>query len=178
MKNYLLAGMACIIAAMAMGIDPVLRFVNETSNRGTLKGVENCIEYEQSELISEESVKALCVQKFHRPLYLQELATGKAGLRAEGDAVSLEGKLENKTPNHVTTWVKLLIFIIDDEGKEKEVFAETSIWIDPTSEAEFKLEFPDLAPKEFENLAHCEEENSAPMSCFGWSIAEIMGLAI
>ncbi len=177
MKNYLIAGLVCIIVMLIIGIEPVMRFANEAINRGTLRGVERCIAYEQSALLSKEAVKSLCVHAFQRQLYLPELASGKAGPRTLQGLVRWEGRLENKTPDHVTTWVKVAIIIFDDEGKEQESFAETSIWIDPTSDAELELEFPDLKPDQFDDLEFCGDD-SAPKKCFGWSIAAVKGLKI
>lgn len=177
LKNYLIAGLGCLIAMLIIGVEPVIRFTNEAINRGTLRGVERCMDYEQSAPLSKEAVKTFCAQSFQIQMYLPELASGKAGPRVEQDSVRWEGRLENKTADHVATWVKIVVVIFDKDGKEQESYAETPIWIDPTGEAEFTLEYPDLKPDQFDDLEFCGDNNT-PKKCFAWSIAEVKGLKI
>lgn len=178
MKNYLIGGLICLVAALTIGIEPVQRFMNEAVNRGTLRGVEKCMDYSKSELLSQEAVKASCVQSFHRRPNLPGLATGQAGPRIDNEVVGWAGRLENKTSDHVTTWIEIVVILFDKEGKEKEFFAETPIWINPLGEAEFRVEFPDLEPKRLDELKFCDRDDEAPMDCMDWGVADVMGLAI
>jgi hypothetical protein len=73
--------------------------------QGTLRGVEACMEYSRSELLSEDAVKASCVVNFQKYIYNGDHATGRAGPRIDEQTVSWGGILENKTPDHVTTWI-------------------------------------------------------------------------
>jgi len=168
----------CLVAALTIGIEPVQRFMNEATNRGTLRGVEKCMDYSKSELLSQEAVKASCVQSFHKRLYLPDLATGQAGPRIDKEVVGWAGRLENKTSDHVTTWIRIVVIVFDDEGKEKQVFAETPIWIDPLGDAEFRVDLPDLQPKQFDALQFCDHDDEKPKACMAWDVADVMGLAI
>ena len=105
----MIVGLICLVAALAFGVGPVQRVTNEATNHGTLRGVERCMEYSKSELLSQEAVKATCVQSFHKRLYVPDLATGQAGPRLDQERVNWGGILENKTPDHVTTWIRLAV---------------------------------------------------------------------
>ncbi len=178
MKNYLIAALACLVAALAFGIEPVQRMVNEAANRGSLRGVEKCMDYAKSELLSQDAVKASCVKVFHTQLYLPDLATGKAGPRVEQGVVGWEGVLENKTADHVTTWIQIGVSIYDKDGKKQEVFGETSVWIDPMGEAKFQVELPDLKPEQVESIEFCGLDEQAPKGCMAWGLSDLKGLAI
>jgi hypothetical protein len=177
-KNYLIAGLACLVVALVVGFEPVQRVINEASNKGTLKGVESCMSYSDSELLSKEAIKATCVSAFQKRLYHDEYATGRAGPNTRKGVVGWGGVLENETSDHVTTWVRISVSIFDDKGVEKEYFAETSIWIDPLGESEFEIQLPDLEPEQFESIEFCERESSAPSACMAWGVTDVMGLSI
>lgn len=178
LKNYLIAGLIGVVAALTIGVEPVQRFMNEAANSGNLRGVEKCMQYSKSELLSEDAVKASCVKAFQERLYLADLASGKAGPRIDQGTVGWEGILENKTADHVTTWIQIGVSIYDKDGKEQEVFAETPIWIDPMGEAKFVVEFPNLKPEQLDAIDWCGLEDQAPKACFSWGVTDLMGLAI
>ncbi|WP_247742470.1 MULTISPECIES: hypothetical protein [unclassified Ruegeria] len=134
--------------------------------------------YSESELLSSEAIKATCVSAFQKRLFRGEYATGLAGPNITKGTVAWGGVLENKTPDHVTTWVQISVSIFDGEGVEKEHSAETSIWIDPLGEAEFEVELPDLEPAQFESIEFCERDNSEPSECMAWGVIDVMGLSI
>jgi hypothetical protein len=79
LKNYLIGGLVFLVAALAFGLEPVQRMLNELANRGTLRGVERCMDYSESALLSLEAVKAACVQTFHERLYLADSQLAKLG---------------------------------------------------------------------------------------------------
>ena len=178
MKNYLIGGLICLVAALAFGIKPVQRVMNEAANQGTLRGVETCMNYSKSELLSQDAVKATCVQSFHNRLYIPDLAIGQAGPRIDQGKVGWGGTLANKTPSHVTTWIQISVTIYDADGTKQEVFAETPIWIAPLGEAEFRVELPELEGKQFDDIKFCDHDNTAPKTCIGWGVTDVMGLAI
>lgn len=141
MKTYLIGALICLVAALTYGVEPVQRIVNEAANRGTLRGVEKCMEYSKSELLSQDAVKASCVKVFHTRLYLPDLATGKAGPLVEEGMAGWEGILENKTADHVTTWIQVRVDIYDKDGKKRrhsarQLFGSTQ-WV----RRSFKLKF-------------------------------------
>jgi len=177
-KNYIIGGLLCLVAALIIGIKPVQRAINEAMNQGTLKGAETCMSYSDSELLSKDVVKATCVRAFHKRLYHNDHATGRAGPHLDGRNVSWGGVLENKTPNHVTTWIEISVSVFDDEGKEQEFTAATSIWIDPLNEAEFRVELPDLESKQLKDLEFCEHDDATPTACMAWGVTNAMGLSL
>jgi len=87
-KNYLIGGLICLVAALVFGFKPVQRVINEATNRGTVRGVETCMDYLKSELLSRDTVKTTCVQAFHNPLYIPELVMGQAGPRMDQGKVN------------------------------------------------------------------------------------------
>jgi len=178
LKNYLIIGLLVLIAALVIGIEPVQRVVNEATQKGTLKGIESCMNYSSSDLLSEHAIRATCVRTFQKRLYQNDHATGRAGPRMNQRTVGWGGTLENKTPDHVTTWVKISVSIFDEEGKEKEYSAETPIWIDPLDEAEFSVDLPDVKHEQFESFEFCDHDNPAPKACVTWGVMEIMGVTI
>ncbi|WP_170377288.1 hypothetical protein [Ruegeria atlantica] len=178
MKNYIIVGLACLVAVLVIGVKPVQRAINEAINQGTLKGVETCMSYSDSELLSTEVIKATCVTTFHKRLYHNDHATGRAGPRLKQQTVSWGGVLKNKTPDHVTTWIQISVSIFDEKGEEQEYSAETPIWIDPLNEAEFQVELSDLESGQFENLDFCDHEDSAPAACMTWGVTDVMGLSL
>ena len=178
MKNYLIVALACLVAALAFGIKPVQEVVNKTVNGGTLKGAETCMDYSASQLLSADAVKAMCIQAFQKPLFSNDHATGQAGPRVNQQTVGWGGVLENKTSDHVTTWVRISVIFFDKDGAEQEIFAETPIWIDPLGEAEFKVELPELKPEKLNNIEFCDHDDEAPKACMTWGIVEVMGLAV
>ncbi|MCE8417413.1 hypothetical protein LZ190_01590 [Rhodovulum sulfidophilum] len=178
MKNYLIVGLLIIIAALVIGIEPVQRVINEATRKGTLSGIENCMSYSSSDLLSERAVRATCVRTFQKHLYHNDYATGRAGPRINQQTVGWGGTLENKTADHVTTWVKISVGIFDVEGNEQEHFAETPIWIDPLDEAEFRVDLPDVKHEQFESFEFCDYNDPAPKACVTWGVIEIMGVTI
>lgn len=178
MKNYLIFGLLVLVAALAIGIEPVQRTINEAMRKGTLKGVESCMNYSNSELLSEEAIRATCVSTFQKRLYRNEHATGRAGPRMDQGSLGWGGTLENKTPDHVTTWVKISVIIFDEAGKENEHFTDTPIWIDPLGKAEFSVALPDVEAEQFENFKFCDLDDAEPKACFTWGVAEVMGVTV
>ncbi|EET49649.1 hypothetical protein [Thalassobium sp. R2A62] len=178
MKNFIIGGLLCLLAALFFGVEPLQRFVNETTSKGTLRGVETCLSYSSSELLSTEVVRSTCTLAFQKPLYGNDNATGKAGPRIDQQLVSWGGLLENKTDDHVTTWIRLSVGIFDTEGNEQTFSVETPIWIEPLAQTEFKVELPDVNAEQFDNLEFCELEDVARKSCMSWGITEIMGLSL
>ncbi|WP_170381904.1 hypothetical protein [Ruegeria atlantica] len=177
-KNYIIGGLVCLVLAMVVGVKPVQRAINEAFNLGTLRGVETCMSYSDSELLSNDAIKATCVTTFQKHLFHNDHATGRAGPRLDERIVSWGGVLQNKTPDHVTTWIQISVSIYDKEGKEQEVSAETAIWIDPLNEADFRVELPDLESEQLENLGFCEHEDTKPAECMAWGVTDVMGLAL
>ncbi len=177
-KNYLIGGLLCLVAALAFGIEPVQRVINEATNRGTLRGVERCLDYSKSELLSQDAVRATCVQSFHTRLYLPDLATGRAGPEIDQGRMGWGGMLENKTSDHVTTWVRVAVSIFDADGKKNEVFAEIPTWIDPMGEAKFWVELPDVEREQFNGIEFCNDDDKAPKACMAWGVTDLMGLTI
>ena len=178
MNKYLIAGLAIVIVAMAIGIEPLTKFKNEITNYGSLTGVETCMSYSSSELLSAEVIKATCVASFQKTLYENDHATGKAGPRAQQQSVYWGGTLANKTADHVTTWVRISVFVYDAEGDEEEHLAETEIWIEPRGEAEFRVELPEIGLEEIDGIVFCEREDIVPVSCMTWGVTDIKGLTI
>jgi hypothetical protein len=177
-KNYLIGGLVCLVLALAVGVKPLKRAVNEALNHGRLTGVENCISYSSSELLSPEAVTATCVRAFQKRIYGNDLATGRAGPKVDQRIVGWGGVLENKTPNHVTTWIQLTVSIFDAEGTEQEFSAETPLWIDPLGKAEFRVELPDLTREQLENIKFCERDDETRTACMTWGVTDIKGLSI
>lgn len=177
-KNYLIGGMICLIAALVFGVEPVQKAINEAIHKGALKGAETCMEYSGSTLLSEEAVKAKCVSAFQKRLYQSDHATGRAGPPTGQSSVGWGGVLENRTPDHVTTWIRISVSIFDKEGAEREVFAETPIWIDPLGESEFKVDLPDLKSEQFKNIEFCENDDLTPKACMTWGVVGVKGLTI
>lgn len=178
MKNYLIVGLMCLLAALVFGVAPIQRVVNEAIHKGTLRGVENCMKYSSSKLLSEEAVKAMCVEAIQKSLYHNDHATGRAGPMLNQRTVGWGGTLKNKTPDHVTTWVKISVSIYDADGTEQEHFAETQIWIDPLDDAEFKVQMPDLKHEELEDTEFCEHNESTPKDCMTWGVVDVMGVSV
>ncbi|MFX0544770.1 hypothetical protein ACEWPL_004415 [Roseovarius sp. S1116L3] len=177
-KNYLIGGLACLVAALVFGITPVQRVMNEMVNKGTLRGVENCLSYSKSELLSAEAVKSTCVRNFQKRLYNNDHATGLAGPQWDERTVSWAGDLENKTSHHVTTWIRVSVGLYDADGNKNEFLADTPIWIDPLDEAEFRVELGELKPEQIENIEFCELDDLAPTACMTWGVTDVMGLSI
>lgn len=178
MKNYLIFGLLVLVVALVIGIEPVQRVINEATQKGTLKGIESCMNYSSSDLLSEHAIKATCVRTFQKRLYQNAHATGNAGPQINQRSVGWGGTLENKTPDHVTTWVTISVSIFNEEGKEKEYSAETPVWIDPLGKAEFSVDLPDVKHEQFESFEFCDYDDPAPKACVTWGISEIMGVTI
>lgn len=178
LKNYLIAGLLIVISVMAIGVEPVERVINEATRKGTLKGIESCMNYSSSDLLSEQAIKATCVRTFQKNLYHDDHATGRGGPRVDQQNVSWEGILENKTPDHVTTWVKISVGIFDEEGKEEEYFAMTPIWINPLDQADFSVDLTGVKREQFEGFEFCNHDDPEPKACFTWGVREIMGVTI
>lgn len=178
MKNYLIGGLLCLLAAMVIGFEPLQRALNETTKQGTLRGAEVCMKYSNGGLLSEDAVKATCVATFQRSLFNGELATGRAGPRFNERTVDWGGTLENKTPDHVTTWIRIAVSIYDADGIEEKFFAETSVWIDPLNEADFIAELLEVEPEQLIDIGFCDHEDSDPTACLIWAVTDIMGLRI
>lgn len=177
-KNLLIVLLGCLVLGLATGFEPIKRTVNEALYRGSLKGVENCIGYTRSELVSEQATRDGCTTRFQKPLYDSNLAMGTAGPRTDDASVKWVGTLENRTPDRVTTWIEIAVKIFDSEGNEDEYTGQTQIWIDPQNEAEFLVEMPDLNPKALDELEFCDDETTSPKACMAWGIVGLMGLTI
>lgn len=178
MKNYLIFGLLVLVAALVIGIEPVQRTINEATRKGTLKGIESCMDYSNSELLSEDAIRKTCVSTFQKRLFRQNHATGRAGPRMIEGSLGWGGTLENKTPDDVTTWIKISVSIFDEEGKENEHFTDTQIWIDPLGEVEFSVDLPDVEHGDFENFEFCDRDDPEPKACVTWGVTEVMGVTV
>lgn len=178
MKNVLIAGLACLVAAFAFGVEPLLRVTNEAMNRGTLRGVEKCVGYSASELLSDDAIKATCTRKFEKRLFHRDHANGRAGPRFDRDVVFWEGVMENDTSDHLTTWVRISVGVLDEEGKEQVFRVEAPIWIDPLGEQKFSVEVPDLKRGVLEDLEFCDRKDDEPKSCMLWDVVAVKGLSL
>ena len=178
MKNYLIIGLICLVAFFIIGIEPLQRGINEATNKGSLRGVENCMVYSKSDLLSESAVKATCVSTFQKNLYNSDLATGRAGPLGDFQGISWGGNLHNKTSDHVTTWIRVSVSAYDADGVKEDFQAETPIWIDPMSSTDFSVELPGLTQGQLENLEFCDRDDVQLKACMTWTITQIMGLAI
>lgn len=178
LKNYLIGGLICLLAALFFGVEPVEKVITEAIYKGALKGVEACMDYSGSALLSDEAVKKKCVRDFQKRLYQSDHATGRAGPLINQRSVGWGGTLENKTPDHVTTWIEISVRIFDTEGTEQEYLARTTIWIDPLDEAEFRVDLPDLESEQVEGIEFCEHDDLKPKACMTWGVVRVMGLTI
>ena len=177
-KNYFIGFLVCIVVALLIGVDPVRKIANEAMNQGTVRGVDTCMSYSNSAALSKEAVRAMCVRTFQKRLYHGDYATGRAGPRGDLRTVSWSGTLQNKISDHVTTWIRISVTLYDADGVRQEFSAETPIWIEPLSEAEFKVEVPNLEPKQIRNIGFCDLDDLAPITCMDWGVTDIMGLSI
>lgn len=177
-KNYLIGGLVCLLVALVYGVEPVQRVINEATHKGTLKGIETCMEYSSSRLLSEAAIKETCIRAFQKRLYHKDHATGRAGPRLNQRIISWGGILENKTSDHVTTWIRVSVSIFDAEGTEQEHFAETPIWIDPLDEAEFIVDLPDFEHKQFKDIEFCDHDELEPKACMNWGVVAVRGVEI
>ncbi|PZX42071.1 hypothetical protein LY56_02364 [Roseinatronobacter thiooxidans] len=178
MKNYFIGFLVCIVVALMIGVDPVKKIANEAMNQGTVRGVDTCMSYSNSAALSKEAVRAMCVRTFQKRLYHGDYATRRAGPRGELRTVSWSGTLQNKISDHVTTWIRISVTLYDADGVRQEYSAETPIWIEPLSEAEFKVEVPNLEPEQIRNIKFCYLDDLAPTTCMAWDVIDIMGLSL
>lgn len=178
MEKYLIGGLSCLVVALVVGVEPVQRTINEATRMGTLRGAEICIDYSGSDILSGDAVKTMCVDAFQMPLFHSDFASGRAGPRVEYDEVKWEGVLQNKTADHVTTWIEITVGFFDSDGKEERFKAETPIWIDPMDEAEFIVELPKLDPERLDDITFCKNSDHSPKSCMSWGITAMKGLSI
>jgi len=170
--------LACVggAAYLLYDLQSVKQTANEALRAGTLKGVETCVAYSKSDLVSAETTRNVCIESFQKVLYNSDLATGRAGPRVASGSVSLGGSLENKTPDFVTTWVKVSFALYDSSGKEKEFLADTYIWIEPRSSADFSVELPELKPDDVQSVEFCDHDDDTPKSCMSWGIVKMKGI--
>ncbi len=178
MKKLAILAAVCAAAYLIIDFPKVQQTANEALRDGTLKGVEACVEYSKSELVSAETTRNACSARFQNPLYNNDFATGRAGPAFEAGAVLLKGSLENKETSHVTTWVALSFSIFDAEGKESEFPADIFIWIEPRSSTEFSVALPDLEPEKVRDLKFCDLDDENRKSCMSWGMKGIQGIEI
>ena len=178
MKNYVIAALVVLVVLLAVGFAPIERATNEVLRHGSLTGVENCIEYSKSDLLSGDAVKAACVRAFEKPLYSSESATGRAGPSFFQGIVRWTGNLENKTSDHVTTWVAISVSVYGEDGSEREFSADTSIWIDPLRSADFSVTLRALELSILDDIEFCELTDDEPKSCMSWGVTDVRGLEV
>ena len=178
LKNYLIVALLCAVAVLAFGLEPIARSVNEALRHGTLTGAEKCMSYSSGQLLSEDAAQTTCVSTFQTRLYHNDHATGRAGPRLNGATVAWGGTLENKSSDHVTTWIRISVSIFDDEGEKQEVSAETKIWIDPLDKADFQVDLLSLEAETLQNFEFCDLDDEEPKSCMGWGVTDVMGLRL
>ena len=160
------------------GVTPIKRTVNEFANMGVLEGVERCLEYSSSELVSPETVRDLCTQKFRKPIYDGDAATGRAGPREIGGTVYLVGTINNKLPNFITTWVQFEFSIYDDIGSERAIRTASVFWIEPLSSSDFQVELPDIKSADFAGFEFCPHDESEKKRCIAWGTPRIEGIKL
>ncbi|PHO03021.1 hypothetical protein CSC82_13940 [Rhodobacteraceae bacterium 4F10] len=178
MKTLAVLAALCAAAYLIFDFTKVQQTANEVLRDGTLQGVEACVDYTESDLITTETTRNACSARFQKRLSSGDFATGRAGPSLKGDRVLLEGSLENKKTSHVTTWVALRFYTFDADGKESTFSTDTSLWIEPRSTTEFSVVLPDLEPKKIRDLEFCHHEDEKPKSCMSWGVIEIQGIKI
>lgn len=177
MKNYIIGGLVVLVAALVFGVTPIQRAANETLFSGTLKGAEWCMSYSNSELLSREAVKGRCAAAFQKRLFAGD-ASGRAGPRLKKKYVGWGGELKNKTTDSITTSVSVGLALFDADGKETKFFAETPIWIEPLSKADFHVDFPTLNADQIKEFEFCDRDAPKRQSCFDWWVHDIFGLTL
>lgn len=180
MKNFVILLTVGTAAYLLSTLLPVKIALNESLNGGTLKGVENCVTFSASELVSPETTQNACVAKFQKQLFDGDLVNGRAGPRFKDGKVFLGGNLQNDTTGHVTTWVRAYLGVYDEKGNKKEFSGETFIWIEPQSTTALNVELYGIERNELEDLEFCprDEEESTHASCIYWGVSRVMGIEI
>ncbi len=178
MKNFIILICLCAAAYILYDLQSVKLALNKSLRDGTLQGVENCVAYSRSELVSVETTRNVCVENFHIELFDGDFATGRAGPKDMSGEAGWAGTLENKTAGHVTTWVRVSVSLFDADGKEKEYEANTYVWIEPQSSTNFQVGLSELAPSELKSVEFCDRDDGSPKSCVSWGIVRIKGIKI
>lgn len=178
MKNWTIMGLLGLVVVLIVGFEPVQRTVNETLNGGTVRGVERCMDYSSSQLLSDQAIRRSCADTFQARLFNGEYATGRAGPWMDQGRIGWSGNLRNQTSGHITTWIRVAVWVYDEEGNETEWTAETPIWIEPLGDADFTVELNEVDRDTFDDLSFCELEALSPSNCMAWTVVEVKGLAI
>lgn len=180
MKKFAALMCICIAAYVLYNLQTVKMTVNESLNSGTLRGVENCVSYSTSELVSTETTRNSCVARIQKSVPNAHLINGLAGPRVRNGQAFLDGDLNNDTSGHIATWFRAYIGVHDETGKRSEYSGETFIWVEPQSSQEFSIELDGAEPEQFQGLDFCpkSENESTYKSCIVWGVSRVRGIEI
>lgn len=178
MNKFLALAAMCGAAYLLYDFQSVKQLANETLRDGKFTGVEACVAYSESDLVSAQTTRNACSERFQKRLFDGDFATGRAGPKTRSGSVYLEGSLENKLSNHVTTWVELSFYIFDLDGKESKFYTDTYVWIEPRASYEFSVALPDISAEDVRDLEFCDHDDESPKSCMSWGVRGIKGVEL
>lgn len=172
-------GLLLLVAALG-GCKPIEDWVNQMLYGGTLKGMSQCLEGMNTDLISPETAKAVCVSEYEQELetFAPWELTGRASPETHWYDRVFAGSLENKTESYVVTSVGIEVDVYEADGKTKQTHSVlVQGWFEPTaSEQSFRSRHIEGVPDDWghKTLYACGEPRKG--RCWEWVIVSVKGL--
>lgn len=161
MRRALAMSVVTVAVAGCLELD----FIQERRHSGTLRGVEHCVKYNHSDLVSEADIRTSCAQKHSKEMPTWNL-NGRATYRDTGHTFG--GTLKNNTSDIVYTQIEVWIEH-EDENLGREYLFLRNVWLPPGETMNF-FEIVQNRPK------HTHDKEGRSM--FNWGISHAKGVPI
>jgi hypothetical protein len=140
--NQITRAMALISTIGLVGCDEAQQQYDKVFYKGTHIGVQKCIERSQSDVVTEDTIKKLCINKHQKKMYVE--MGGKAGYRNYSGKTSFSGNLINKSQDLIITSFKISVTHEDRDEIEPDTKKFEGLWIEPGKNYVFTIESNEL----------------------------------
>lgn len=169
-------GLLLALAAALIGPKPVKQLYNQTVYNGTVQGVSACMDLAAMAILSQETIRNACTQKFQKPVFEYREVSGRASPKTRRDEVIFSGSIENDSSDKVLSWIKVEYIYYDEEGKQATYLGSAIVWVEPSSNEDFEIVLDNFDAKDFNDSASCDADEKS--DCWAWGLVGAAGLEL
>jgi small nuclear ribonucleoprotein (snRNP)-like protein len=124
-------------AVLVLGGCKPIELVKEALYSGTLKGVEACMNVNDTDLLSENQIRSMCTKEQQVTMRDWYRLQGKA--RFDEDRIIAQ--VDNQSEENIVTEITFMVEVFDSDGRRRTVSTTENTWIAPNSSAQVSASF-------------------------------------
>ncbi len=178
--------MALLLSA---GCDEINAVIDNTLYKGTLKGVQLCVDRNETDILSRQDIRTSCASK-HEKSMPNVYVTGEAHLitYARPNRTRFYGRIENGSATFViggpvvVTSVTVTAYYYDSDGKMHSFsYPLKGIWIEPGKSHSFSTDIEDNVFKHEKHPGWCLKKfkkRKERQGCLTWDRSGVHGVEV